>query len=190
MNNTLPENLIEKNSGFKRITKSSVILQNGEELPVDAIIYSTGYKYSFPFLPEGMVRWDKNRLITHFYKDIIPVEYPSIMFMLMPRLITFYPLADQQARFIASVVSGVCQLPLEGEMKSIQAHEFKNRPIDGDSQWDYDREIAELGHFEPLPVVLKKIWDHYFKIWFSEFVKIRQMSYKITGTDSYTALEQ
>jgi lysine/ornithine N-monooxygenase len=75
MNNTLPENLIEKNSGFKRITKSSVILQNGEELPVDAIIYSTGYKYSFPFLPEGMVRWDKNRLITHFYKDIIPVEY-------------------------------------------------------------------------------------------------------------------
>jgi hypothetical protein len=35
-------------------------------------------------------------------------------------------------------------------MKSIQAHEFKNRPIDGDSQWDYDREIAELGHFEPL----------------------------------------
>ncbi|CAC5411934.1 unnamed protein product [Mytilus coruscus] len=55
----LPENIVQRTSGFQRYTPFSVVLENGEELSVDTVIYATGYKYNFSILPEGLLKVGK-----------------------------------------------------------------------------------------------------------------------------------
>ena len=71
----LPDNIIQKTSGFQRFTKSSIILTNGEDLPIDTAIYCTGYKYNFPFIPEGLLEVGSNNLVSNLYKFTIPAPY-------------------------------------------------------------------------------------------------------------------
>ncbi|XP_071142142.1 uncharacterized protein [Mytilus edulis] len=63
----LPDSITEKRSSFKQFTKSSVILDNDDELDVDAVIYCTGYQHEFKFLQEGIVKIGKN-------SDIVFIE--------------------------------------------------------------------------------------------------------------------
>lgn len=187
MDTRLPGNIVEKAPTFNRIKQSSVILENGEELEVDSIIYCTGYQYYFPFLPDGIIQTtDDNKMVTSLYKEIVPVDYSSLMFMAVPRLIAFFRHCDHQALFIRAILDGSVVLPVKEEMRTIIAQDVQYRPVNADTQWAWHDELSSIaGNFDPNPPVLKQIWDHHFAVWAKDIDKCRKLAYKITGPDSF-----
>jgi len=187
MDTLLPGNIMQKASTFNRIKQTSVILENGEELEVDSIIYCTGYQYYFPFLPDGIIQTtDDYKMITSLYKEIVPVDYSSLMFMAVPRLIAFFRHCDHQALFVRAILDGSVELPGKEEMGRVIDDDVQYRPVGANTQWAWNDELSSIaGNFHPNPPVLKKIWDHHFDVWAKDIVKCRKLSYKITGPDSF-----
>jgi hypothetical protein len=58
----LPSNMEQKLSSFDHMTANSIVLESGEEIIVDSVIYCTGYQYDFPFLPDGIVKVEDTSL--------------------------------------------------------------------------------------------------------------------------------
>lgn len=181
----LPSNMEQKLSSFDHMTANSIVLESGEEIIVDSVIYCTGYQYDFPFLPNGIVKVEDNK-IRNLYKEIIPVEYNTIMFMSLPREVAFFPITSQQARYIKSLIEGSTQLPDVQEMKLSIDHDFDQGGINLFSQWEYDKELAAAGKFEPLPKVLKKLANCCFEQYMTNFQNLRSLMFKVTGPNSFT----
>ncbi|CAG2231747.1 unnamed protein product [Mytilus edulis] len=183
----LPDNITEKRSSFKRFTKSSVILDNDDELDVDAVIYCTGYKHEFKFLPEGIVKIGKNSDVSNFFKYIFPAEWRTLFFMGIPRQVSFFKMSDHEALFIRSVLENKAKLPNDEEMQKIIEYDGANRRITCHNQFDWDKELAHYaGTFQPYPPVMKKVWDHYFNSWSNDFSNCKKNTYKVQGNESFS----
>ncbi|VDI41765.1 Hypothetical predicted protein [Mytilus galloprovincialis] len=183
----LPDNITEKRSSFKRFTKSSVILDNDDELDVDAVIYCTGYQHEFKFLPEGIVKIGKNSDVSNFFKYIFPAEWRTLFFMGIPRQVSFFKMSDHEALFIRSVLENKAKLPNDEEMQKIIEYDGANRRITCHNQFDWDKELAHYaGTFQPYPPVMKKVWDHYFNSWSNDFSNCKKNTYKVQGNESFS----
>lgn len=88
------------------------------ETGIDAIIFCTGFMYSYPFLPEL-----KKRLITHgkgvhrLYKHFICIEHPTLMFPCLNMKAIPWPVAEGQAAVFSALWSNQLALPPVEEME-------------------------------------------------------------------------
>jgi hypothetical protein len=88
------------------------------ERHVDAVLFATGYLYSFPFLPcAELDLLDDGMRVKHTYQHVIHSFYPSLAFFALPLKILPFPLAEVQAAVVARIWSGRIELPLEGDMQ-------------------------------------------------------------------------
>ncbi|KAK5114072.1 hypothetical protein LTR85_010378 [Meristemomyces frigidus] len=89
------------------------------ESGVDAVLYCTGYFYSFPFLEslEPPVITTGER-VENLYLHIFYQANPSLAFPVLSQKIIPFPLAEAQGAAIARVFSGRLSLPTESEMKT------------------------------------------------------------------------
>jgi hypothetical protein len=71
-------NVIEKNFAIKSLNASSMILENDEEIDLDAMVMCTGYKYKFPFLSEEIISTEGEH-VTPLYKHVLHLNYHSLM---------------------------------------------------------------------------------------------------------------
>ncbi|CAC5377657.1 unnamed protein product [Mytilus coruscus] len=122
-------NVIEKNFGVQSITNSSLVLANGEEIEIDCLIFCTGYRYRFPFLSEDILSIDDEH-VSPLYKHILHLEYHSLM-------------------DIASEVHW------RRDNKLVGPHWHYMDTL----QWDFDRSLARIGKFDPLPEILQIYWN-------------------------------
>ena len=102
------------------VTHRTAKFEDGNtESDIDAIMFCTGYAYSFPFL-EHVHPAIKNGGIRDLplYKHIFHMQYPSLAFVEIPEMIVPFPLAECQAAVIARVWSGRLSLPNEAEMEN------------------------------------------------------------------------
>ncbi|CAC5414856.1 unnamed protein product [Mytilus coruscus] len=184
----LPDNITEKRSSFKRFTKSSVILDNGEELEVDAVLYCTGYVQIFKFLPEGIVKIGKNGDVSNFFKYIFLAEWRTLFFMGIPRQVSFFKMSDHETLFIRSVLENKAKLPNDEEMQKIIEYDGAYRLITCHNQLYWDKELSQYADsFQPYPPVMKKIWEHNFHSWSNDFKNCKKIIYKVLGHDSFSA---
>ena len=86
---------------------------------VDAIIYGTGYLYTFPFL-EGTVAAptiDDNR-VGPLYKHIFPPHWaPTLSFIGLTFKVVPFPQFELQSKWVAKCLSGAVTLPSPAEME-------------------------------------------------------------------------
>ena len=182
----LPENVIEKKSKLKRLTETSVILSDGEELPVDAVIYCTGYEYNFKFLPDCIFKIGNNNNVCNLYKFIIPEQWLTLLFIGIPRQVSFFKMGDHQALFVRAVLEGTAKLPSQEKMREVIEHDAKYLTITCSNQWEWDKELAEIANnFEPYPPVMKKLWDYHYDTWRKDFKLCKTLNYEVTGHDSF-----
>ncbi|VDI40277.1 Hypothetical predicted protein [Mytilus galloprovincialis] len=169
----LPANVIEKTSGFKRDTSSSIILDDNDVIQIDAVIYCTGVRYDFSFLPEGILEVGQNGVVCNIYKYILPRQYSTIFFMGLVRLyILFFPYGDHEASYIKAMLEGSVDIPAYNERIAVIDTDYK-RPWLYNSHWEWDRELASIaGNFEPFQPVLKKIRDHVLEIKAKDFFQV------------------
>jgi dimethylaniline monooxygenase (N-oxide forming) len=100
-----------------KFTETGVCLDNGETLELDAVIFCTGYRNTFPFIAENTYLGKKPNSV-HLYRLIVPPKYPNLFFMALMELAgPIHPTVELQARWAVAVLSGRVTLPSEPEME-------------------------------------------------------------------------
>ncbi|PWY79637.1 FAD/NAD(P)-binding domain-containing protein [Aspergillus heteromorphus CBS 117.55] len=103
------------------------------EQDIDAIVFCTGYLYSFPFLPSLERPVISNgRRAQNTYQHLFYIYDPTLVFPALPQRIIPLPLSENQAAVFARVWSGRLSLPAQDEMRA----------------WE-DSTIAEKGNETP-----------------------------------------
>ncbi|MCO1579748.1 NAD(P)-binding domain-containing protein [Crossiella sp. SN42] len=84
--------------------------------PVDLVIYCTGYRITFPFLGEDIIKPADNHI--DLYRRIASVDHPGLYFIgLIQPLGAVMPLAEAQASWIADLLDGTTTLPSRDTMR-------------------------------------------------------------------------
>jgi cation diffusion facilitator CzcD-associated flavoprotein CzcO len=110
------------------------------ELDIDAVIFATGYFYSFPFLENVKPALIKDGShVEHTYQHLFYAPQPTLSFLALCQRVIPFPLAEAQASVVARVYSGRLSLPSYDEMQ----------------KWEQDT-ITEIGdgrsfHLLPFP---------------------------------------
>jgi hypothetical protein len=80
------------------------------------VVYCTGYKVTFPFLDETVVRANDNHV--DLYRRVVPPDRPGLYFIgLVQPLGAVMPLAEDQAHWVADLILGRVSLPSRAEMR-------------------------------------------------------------------------
>jgi cation diffusion facilitator CzcD-associated flavoprotein CzcO len=98
------------------------------ETYIDAIIFATGYFFSFPFLSklERPIITDGFRT-RDVYQHIFHIEHPTLAFPVLNLKIIPFPLAETQCAVIARVWSGRLSLPPKKEMREWEKETIRDR---------------------------------------------------------------
>ena len=104
---------------IKCFTADGVVFGDGSELTADTVIFCSGFKVKFPFLPISSEGWDWRKL----YKKIFHPDLSNIGFVgfARPNIGAMPPVTELQARYFAAVASGRVKLPDRATMESIIA---------------------------------------------------------------------
>jgi cation diffusion facilitator CzcD-associated flavoprotein CzcO len=96
---------------------------DGSEEEIDLVVYCTGYKITFPFLPPEVFEAKDNRM--PLYKRAVSVENPGLYFIgFIQPLGPIMPIAEAQSEWFADLLQGRAVLPSASEMRDeIAAHE-------------------------------------------------------------------
>lgn len=87
------------------------------EEDIDAVIFCTGYLYSFPFLSalDPPVITDGSRTL-RVYQHLFYIEHPSLVFPVLNQKVIPFPQAENQSAVFARVWAGRLELPSKEEM--------------------------------------------------------------------------
>ncbi|TVU40260.1 hypothetical protein EJB05_13713, partial [Eragrostis curvula] len=95
----------------------TVVFADGTSVVADAIIYCTGYTYSFPFLDTGGAVTVKDNRVSPLFKHTFPPALaPSLAFVGIQRKLFVPWFFEAQGKWIARVLSGRSALPPPDEM--------------------------------------------------------------------------
>jgi hypothetical protein len=94
----------------ERLEGDSVRFVDGSVERVDRIVWCTGYRIAFPFLPAELLSTQDNEV--RLYKRVIHPDLPGLAFIgLVQPLGAIMPIAELQSEWIADLVEGRAALP-------------------------------------------------------------------------------
>ena len=100
----------------KELRGKTVAFDDGSEEPVDAIIYATGYRTSFPFIDRAL--FEVRDGAVELYRRMLPPALPGLyMVGLVQPIGPTIPLVEIQARWLAEVLAGTVTLPAPETMR-------------------------------------------------------------------------
>ena len=99
----------------ERFGADRVYFTDGTAEPLDAVIYCTGYKISFPFLPGSLTGGADTE--PALYRRVVPPAVPGLYFIgLIQPVGATMPLAEAQSHWVADLLQGRAVLPPQPEM--------------------------------------------------------------------------
>ena len=102
---------------IERLEGDRVRFTDGSVERVDRIIWCTGYRISFPFLPEDLVSTQDNEV--RLYKRVVHPDLPGLFFIgLIQPLGAIMPIAELQSEWVADLLEGSAKLPPRERMLS------------------------------------------------------------------------
>lgn len=106
-----------------------VMFEDGRiEADLDAIVYCTGYFYSYPFLaslkPPVITT---GRRVRGIYQQLFSIEHPTLAFMALSQKVVPFPIAEVQGAAIAKVWANKLSLPGKEEMDMAEQKEISER---------------------------------------------------------------
>ncbi len=105
---------IQVHPGIQQIVGDRVLFTDGTALSFDAILYATGYQLDFPYLSEEALGCEAPTL--SLYQQIAHPAHDTLFFVGCLRVgCSMWPVAEQQARWIAKTLSGKFTLPPPSE---------------------------------------------------------------------------
>jgi cation diffusion facilitator CzcD-associated flavoprotein CzcO len=113
---------VKPKPNIRELRGQTVVFEDGSEERVDVIVYCTGYKVSFPFFDDDFLSAPDNDLPL-FRRTFHPVIEGVYFLGLAQPLGAIMPMAEQQAKWIAELLSGRYVLPSAEEMQEDMARE-------------------------------------------------------------------
>jgi dimethylaniline monooxygenase (N-oxide forming) len=99
-----------------------VAFEDGSEESIDAIVYATGYKVTFPFFDPAFVAAPNNEL--PLFLRVFHLRHPRLFFIgLCQPLGAIMPLAEAQSKLVAAHLSGRYALPPAERMLALTERE-------------------------------------------------------------------
>lgn len=96
----------------------TAFFKDGTSKEVDAIILCTGYKHSFPFLPDSLRLKTANRLwIEQLYKGVALMSNPKLLYLGMQDQWYTFNMFDAQAWWARDLIMGKIQAPSKEDMQ-------------------------------------------------------------------------
>jgi thioredoxin reductase len=87
------------------------------EEEIDLVVYCTGYRITFPFLPTEVFEARDNRM--PLYRRVVSAEHPGLYFIgFIQPLGPVMPIAEAQSEWVADLLRGSAQRPTEAEMRA------------------------------------------------------------------------
>ncbi|KAJ2899983.1 FAD/NAD(P)-binding domain-containing protein [Zalerion maritima] len=109
----------------------AVRFKNGQVEQVDAVLFCTGYLFSFPFLDNTMLGdppvVNTGRRVQGLYRHIFHIRHPTIVFPGLPIKAVPFPVCEGQAAVISRVWSNHLSLPPVPEMREWEKKELEIR---------------------------------------------------------------
>lgn len=107
-----------------RLDGDGVIFADGSREQLDAIIWATGYKISFPFFTDPELQPKGNAY--PLYKRMVKPGYENLFFLgLAQPLPTLVNLAEQQSKLVAAALTGDYAFPDADEMERVIVEDEK-----------------------------------------------------------------
>jgi cation diffusion facilitator CzcD-associated flavoprotein CzcO len=101
---------------ISRFDGSVVGFTDGTSVEADVVVYCTGYKVTFPFLDDTVVRAVDNHI--DLYRRVVAPDRPGLYFIgLLQPIGAIMPLAEAQAHWVADLINGRVTLPSYAEMR-------------------------------------------------------------------------
>ncbi|WP_141731791.1 flavin-containing monooxygenase [Oligoflexus tunisiensis] len=119
---------IKPKPNIKELQGDRVQFVDGSVVPIDAIIYATGYKISFPFFDKTVLPYENNDL--PLFKRMMSPRYDNLLFLgLVQPLCSIMPIAELQASFMGDYLLGTYRLPDKDTMDKVMRaeHEMMKR---------------------------------------------------------------
>lgn len=93
-----------------------VVFTDGTRVAADAVVYCTGFRMTFPFLPAGCpVAADGS---VELYRRVVPADRPGLYFVGLVRPVgAITRLVEAQAQWVARIIDGEAELPAAAEMR-------------------------------------------------------------------------
>jgi dimethylaniline monooxygenase (N-oxide forming) len=112
-----------------------VRLADGSELPADAILYATGYRTEYPFLPPEIEPPTLDRM--PLYRGVAHPEAAGVFFIgVVGGHGALIPMCEAQANWVGEVLAGRLVLPSPEVMRASIARDVEVRRRDFDPRWD------------------------------------------------------
>ncbi|GIX93648.1 flavin-containing monooxygenase 5 [Caerostris darwini] len=179
---------------IEKFTENGVIFKGDTKVTeVDAVIMATGYTWNFPFLEEGVIVKEGDKI--NLYKLMFPPHLEPATLAVLGFILPFgpgFPIVELQCRWVAQVLAHKCKLPSEKEMvndinKRYNANIFKYVRNDKVSiRVDYVQYCDELAsQFGVKPNLLKILLTDpllYFQIFFGPSLSYQ---YRLQGPHSW-----
>ncbi|XP_040384866.1 flavin-containing monooxygenase FMO GS-OX-like 8 [Oryza brachyantha] len=95
----------------------TVVFADGSRVVADAVVYCTGYSYTYPFLDTGGEVTVDDNCVGPLFEHVFPSSLaPSLSFVGIPAMVPVPLFYEAQARWVAQVLSGRRALPSSSEM--------------------------------------------------------------------------
>jgi pyruvate/2-oxoglutarate dehydrogenase complex dihydrolipoamide dehydrogenase (E3) component len=116
--------------GIDRFEGEDVHFKDGRAERFDAVVFATGFRTCFPFLPASVIDWESGRR-PPLYLKMMHRSLPSIFFIgLFQPLGCIWTLADYQARIAVAQITGKLKRP--NDLKARIEHEVRS------PHWQFD----------------------------------------------------
>ncbi|CAG9766253.1 unnamed protein product [Ceutorhynchus assimilis] len=161
----------------------------------DAILFCTGYRYSFPFLNDSCEITIDDNHIQPLYKHMIHIDRPTMCFIGVPFNVCTFQMFDLQARYFCKYLTGAMDLPSKEEMRMHTEKDMENRKAKGytkrqmhmmgPDQQSYYNDLAEDADTAPIPPVLVKLRDLSVQRLYDDLINFREDQYRIVDENSF-----
>lgn len=129
--NQYPSN-VDRIGSIKEITEHGVISTDGKKFDdIDAIVYCTGYKMTFPFMSDDCGLNVDNNCVQPLFKHIININNPTMALIGLTFTAANTQMMDIQVRFAFKYWNGGKKLPPVAEMKADCELYAENRSKNG-----------------------------------------------------------
>lgn len=192
-----PDNLTQK-PDVMEFTEAGAQFTDGSVENFNAIVFCTGYKYTFPFLSVDCgVSVDEN-YVSPLFKHVLNINNPTMGFIGLPFQVCASQMFDLQARFCISLWSDKSKLPAKAQMQANTEIEMAGRwargyskrqaHMMGPDQEKYYKELADAGDLTPLKPVITKLHNATRRHFLDELTTFRTKVYKIIDDDNFIRL--
>lgn len=109
--------LVPETAAFLPAERAVRFEDDSVETDIDAVVFCTGYFYSFPFLdPTQFPLSPDGTWVRRLYEHILYIEDPTLAFLGIPQRIVPFPVAEAQAAFVARIWADRLTLPTQEQM--------------------------------------------------------------------------